>query len=249
MKNWWTAWRATQKAKLLTTLFLGLVFAVVMPFVARAVTGQAELTFISLSMKPTGDLSMVLSPWAVAVIILWVLAGYFILWPRNTSWEASEVNIEVAKIGKIVMKPNQEVAGLAHRAWTEIVTRKAGITFDEEHDVIEEVYDSWYQLFGEVRTLIKSIPVDKLRANEDAQKLVALLLTLLNDVLRPHLTEHQAKFRTWIGRNKEAQGDATPQEIQRKYPGYSKLVENMKQTSADCLDISKALKIISQGKD
>ncbi|CAN1542194.1 hypothetical protein MCEMSE15_01815 [Fimbriimonadaceae bacterium] len=248
MKNWWTTWRATQKAKLLTTLFLGLVFAILMPFVARAMTGQNELTFLSLSMKSSGDLSMVLSPWFVTVIILWVLAGYFMLWPRSTRWEASEVNIEVAKIGKIVMRPNQEVAGLAHRAWTEVVTRKAGMTFDEDHDVIEEVYDSWYQLFGEVRTLIKSIPVEKLRANEDAQQLVKLLLTLLNDVLRPHLTEHQAKFRSWFARHKDMQSDKSPQEVQRQYPEYSTLVESLKQKNSDCLDISKALELISLGK-
>jgi hypothetical protein len=249
MKNWWTTWRATQKAKLLTTLFLGLVFVVVMPFVARAVTGQTELTFLSLSMKPAGDLSMVLSPWAVAVIILWVLAGYFILWPRDSRWEASEVNIEVAKIGKIVMKPNQEVADLAHRAWTEIITRKAGIVFDAEHDVIEEVYDSWYQLFGEVRGLIKSIPVDKLRANEDAQRLVSLLLSLLNEVLRPHLTKHQARFRAWLATESTKIPNLPPQELQRKYPDYSSLVASIEKTSTECVDIARALKVISQGKE
>lgn len=249
MKNWWSTWRATQKAKLLTTLFLGLVFAVVTPFVARAVTGQTELTFLSLSMKPAGDLSMVISPWVVTVIILWILAGYFILWPRDTRWEASEVNIEVAKIGKIVMKPNQEVAGLAHRAWTEIITRKAGVTFDAEHDVIEEVYDSWYQLFGEVRSLIKSIPVDKLRASEDAQKLVNLLLLLLNDVLRPHLTEHQARFRAWLASESAKSTNLTPQDLQTKYPNYKDLVASIEKTSASCVGIANALKVISQGRE
>lgn len=249
MKNWWSTWRATQKAKLLTTLFLGLVLAVVMPFVARSLTGQSELTFFSLSMKASGDLSMVLSPWAVAVIILWMLVGYFILWPRDTRWEASELNIEVAKIGKIVMKPNQEVAGLAHRAWTEIVTRKAGMAFDAEHDVIEEVYDSWYQLFGEVRSLVKSIPVDKLRANEDAQRLVSLLLVLLNDVLRPHLTEHQARFRAWLATQSTDRANLPPQEVQKKYPNYKCLVDSIEKTSTDCVDIARALKVISQGKE
>lgn len=248
MRSKWQLWRETQKAKLLTALLLGLLIAVVMPFVAKSISGQSEMTFLSFVLKKEGDLSVVLSPWVIAVILLWLLVGYLVLWPKHSSWEASEVNIEVAKIGKIVMKPNEEVAGIAHRAWAEIATRKAGVPFDEDHDVIEEVYDSWYQLFGEIRGLIKGVPVEKLRSNPDAQKLEELLLTLLNQVLRPHLTTYQARYRSWLEIHKAEHPEATPQDIQKLYPEYTQLVSGMRQTNSDCLDISNALKTISKGK-
>lgn len=147
------------------------------------------------------------------------------------------------------MRPNQEVAGLAHRAWSEIITRKVGITFDEEHDVIAEVYDSWYQLFAEVRSLIKAVPVEKLRTNDDARALVDALLKLLNDVLRPHLTQHQARFRSWWKGNSDKLADKAPQDLQKEYPDYDELTKSLKETNAICVALATALQRIAQGKE
>jgi len=35
---------------------------------------------------------------------------------------------------------------------------KEGLLFDEQDDAIFEVYDSWYELFKQMRELIKEIP-------------------------------------------------------------------------------------------
>jgi hypothetical protein len=249
MKERWNSWRCSQQAKLLFAAILMLLTVVVMPFIARFFAGENGLVFLRFTLDKNSDLSMTMSPWIIGVLLVWLLIGYLVLWPRNSTWEACEVNIEVAKVGKVVMKPNQEVAGIAHRAWTEIVTRKAGIPFDEDHDVILEIYDSWYQLFGEIRSMIKGIPVDKLKTDPNARKLVDILLVLLNDVLRPHLTHHQARYRFWLTKHEDRFENLSPQDIQKAYPQYKSLIESLQETNAICVDISRLLKVISLGKE
>lgn len=146
-----------------------------------------------------------------------------------------ELDVQLGGVGKVSIKPNHEVAQIAHHAWTELITRKAGLLFDPKHDLIVEIYDSWYQLFGEIRSLIKQVPAKHLkRAN--TQKLVGLLVDSLNMGLRPHLTEWQSKFRRWYCAELEKASNAkkTPQGIQRKYPHYNEL-------EADLLRINQGL--------
>lgn len=218
MKSWWSVWKATQRARILMALFWMGVTLVATVFIARYFAGSNGLDLVRLQLSPGAAISVVLSPWMFVLLILWGLLAWWFVWPKGSEWEAKEVTIDVAKIGTVKLTPNQEVAGIAHRAWAEIVTRKGGVSFDEESDVIIEVYDSWYKLFGEIRSLIKAIPVEKLRASEDAQKLCDYLLQVLNDVLRPHLTKHQAAFRAWFENEMAEKRKISPQELQMSYP-------------------------------
>jgi hypothetical protein len=77
------------------------------------------------------------------------------------------------------------------------VTRKAAQPIDIENDVILEIYDSWYALFGRIRQLISDIPGHMLRTEKSTQELVRIATQTLNDGLRPHLTRWQARFRHW----------------------------------------------------
>ena len=52
------------------------------------------------------------------------------------------------------------------------MTRKAAQPIDIEHDVIVEIYDSWYALFGRIRQLISDIPGHMLRKEKSTQELV-----------------------------------------------------------------------------
>src|SRR5258706_7705929 len=70
-------------------------------------------------------------------------------------WKVEEANIKLGGMGDVKIKPDYEDMQIAHKAWAELSTRKAGLEFDEDHDVITEVYDSWYKLFGEMRDLVK----------------------------------------------------------------------------------------------
>ncbi len=40
---------------------------------------------------------------------------------------------------------------VAHTIYIELITRKAALPYDEEHDIIVEIYDSWCQLFKTTR--------------------------------------------------------------------------------------------------
>ena len=139
----------------------------------------------------------------VGVVIFFILVlslALFLFFRRfrinNLFFHEVELSIALGGIGDVKIKTNHEVVQVAHKAWSEMITRKAGLQFEPEHDVIVEVYNSWYQLFSEMRALIKSIPANRLK-DENTQKLVNLLVDTLNKGLRPHLTKWQARFRRW----------------------------------------------------
>ncbi len=146
-----------------------------------------------------------------------------------------ELNVNLGAFGSIIIKPNTEVRQIAYNAWVELKTRKAGLPIDKERDVIIEIYTSWYELFTELRRLLKNIPASKL-SNPETKKLVNLMVESLNEGLRPHLTEWHAKYARWYQEalENEKNHNLTPQQIQRKYPEYDELLFNM-------LDINKQL--------
>lgn len=185
---------------------------------------------IRLYLADNGTLHLEIGPFVFAVVIIW----FFVLILRTILGKKSliikhdiELNITLGGIGGINIKPNHEVSQIAHKAWTELVTRKAGLPFDLNNDVIVEVYNSWYVLFGEIRNLVKQIPTKQIK-DENTQKLVGLLIDSLNRGLRPHLTMWQAKFRRWYVNETEGKNfDKTPQEIQKMYPQYQELVQDL----------------------
>lgn len=141
------------------------------------------------------------------------------------------LSIDIGNIGNITIELNKEVSKIAHKTWVEIMTRKVGLTFEEDKDVIVEVYNSWYKLFEIVRGLLKEIEPNK--KDENVKKLEDILIKTLNDGLRPHLTLWQAKFRRWydIEIQKEENKDKTPQKIQSQYYEYESLVQDLKETN------------------
>ena len=53
---------------------------------------------------------------------------------------------------------NSEIQKFANNIYIELITRKAGIPIDENNDVIEDIYNSWYKLFCIIRDEIKALP-------------------------------------------------------------------------------------------
>jgi len=139
--------------------------------------------------------------------------------------------------------PDTETRRIAHQAWVEIKSRKVGLPFEEGLDVIVEVYNSWYQLFGVLRDLAKSIPTDRLEDCEETRNLVALLMKVLNEGLRPHLTRWQAKFRRWYEMTLADDGNrgVAPQEIQKLFPEYDDLVADLRKVNAEFVSFADSL--------
>lgn len=189
-------------------------------------------------------------------LILIGLAGvtYFLVWKRflpvMAGWDTTEITLKYGDFIEQKITPNFDTIRIAYQAWIEITTRKVGLPFDEEHDVIAEVYDSWFELFGVLRDLSKSVPAHRLRECPDTQKLVGLLVDVLNRGLRPHLTRWQAKFRRWYeaAKEKEEKRDRTPQEIQRGYPEHRELVQDLKAVNAEFVKFAGALQELAEGR-
>jgi len=166
---------------------------------------------------------------------------------RDKKWEAVEVEILLGNIGKVTIRPNHEIMRIAHQGYVEFITRKAGLKFDEDNDVIVEVYNSWYEMFKEFRILTKSIPAENIRDYEDARLTMDVFIRSLNLGLRPHLTKYQAKFRRWYKNEEAKYPDKTPQEIQKMYPDYQNLISDLKNVNTQMLSFGSALQIIAYG--
>jgi len=191
-----------------------------------------------------------ISVWLILFIVL--LLAAFGVWKWKGFWpfrryELVRVNVELGGVGTVELRPNNEDIQIAHRIWTELVTRKAALPIDPEHDVIVEIYDSWYAMFGRVRQLISDIPGELVRKEESTQKLVSIATQTLNNGLRPHLTRWQAQFRNWYSQRAEDLRAKSPQEVQRNFPEYSLLMEDMKKVNGQLIQYARQLEKIIHG--
>lgn len=180
--------------------------------------------------------------WLAVIILLIVLLVLCIIFKKcmklvnKYSVTINEVNLGIgnSSIKLSYSKKDQEIA---YKLWVELSTRKIGLPFDEENDVIKEVYDSWYDFFKIARELLKEIPLSRIPYSSD---LIQLTEKVLNMGLRPHLTMWQARYRKWYDEAlKEKSG--TPQDIQKLYPEYSMLIEDLLKTNEKMIEYKKLM--------
>ncbi|CAI6085626.1 hypothetical protein COHCIP112018_04735 [Cohnella sp. JJ-181] len=143
-------------------------------------------------------------------------------------------------------KLSEKELDIAWKLYVQLSTRKAAIPL-EDSDIITEVYDSWYQLFSTTREYLIEMPARDIEDNENAQKIIALALDVLNKGLRPHLTEWQGKYQKWY--EDEIQLDKykgkSPQEIQIIYPQYDDLIKDMRRVNIELQKYADQLKRFS----
>jgi hypothetical protein len=188
------------------------------------------------------------------VLTITLIAGlvYFLYQIYRKRFE-SHLELDEAEIGighnKLKFKANYEDLQIGYMFWVELETRKIGLPIDEAHDVIIEVYNSWYEFFRSSRELIKSIPVSKIRSNESTRQIVRVSIQILNNDLRPHLTMWQAKYRWWwdLERLKPENAGLSPQEIQRNYLEYSALMADIKKVNGHLIAYKNRLKAMIVG--
>jgi len=129
---------------------------------------------------------------------------------------------------------------VAWKLYIQLMTRKAALPFDRDHDVISEIYDSFLAVFEATRELLAELPP---REFGKEGGVTVLILRVLNDGLRPHLTRWQCEYRRWWD---HALGAATnreksPLEIQRQYPKYEALVTDLEQTNTELSKLADEL--------
>jgi hypothetical protein len=127
------------------------------------------------------------------------------------------------------------------------VTRKAAIPVDIDHDVIVEIYDSWYALFTRVRELVADLPADLVRREKSTREIVRIATATLNVGLRPHLTKWQARFRNWYDANREQLTDKSPQALQKEFPEFDELISDMLKINSQLIAYANELKKLLGG--
>lgn len=194
-----------------------------------AIDTDVSRDLISVILADDWSLSLHITPLPVILVVSFVALTWLVLrlYYRR---KLSDFEIDSAELGlgdhKVSFKPNDTDRQIAYSIWVELSTRKIGLPIDAEDDVIAEIYDSWYAFFAVTRELIKGIPVSKVRGTSTS-KIIDLSVEVLNEGLRPHLTKWQARFRHWYERQMENKSDAEPQELQKNFPAYDELVEDM----------------------
>lgn len=186
----------------------------------------------------------------IFIIFLSVIIFLYFIYKNKFPKFTKEFEISEAKLGigdtNITIKPNFQDKEIAYKLWVEMSTRKIGMPLDFEHDVITEVYDSWYEFFKISRELIKEIPVTKIKY-ESTQEIIKISMKILNKCLRPCLTKWQAKFRKWYSEEIDENKSSTPQQIQQSYENYDELKKDMERVNTQLIYYKDKLEEISFG--
>lgn len=184
----------------------------------------------------------------LAIILLFVIV-FVISWIcciANNRINRKSITIDEINLGigdsSVKLTYNKKDQEIAYKLWVELSTRKIGLMFDKEHDVITEVYNSWYEFFKIARELLKDIPASRLPYSDN---LIELTEKVLNKGLRPHLTTWQAKYRKWYEKELVNNTEDTPQELQRKYPHYDELVDDLIKTNMRMIEYKNLMKKIA----
>jgi hypothetical protein len=214
-------------------------------------TSPAETNLLRLFWSD-GSFKLEMGCWFIAAIV--AIVAFTAIWAYLSRGYifAKGFEVDSAEFGfgdqKITIKPNQDDRKVAYRIWVELSTRKIGLPIDFEHDVIAEVYDSWYKFFDVTRELIKDIPVNRVRS-KSTTKIIEISIETLNMGLRPHLTQWQARFRRWYNYQLEKDKEALlhPQDIQKAFPDYEALIADMKIVNGRLIHYRKRMNDLVHG--
>ncbi len=165
------------------------------------------------------------------IIILTYIIKHLNYFVNKKSIMINEINLGIGN-SSVKLLYNKKDKEIAYKLWVELSTRKIGIPFDKDCDVITEIYNSWYEFFKIARELLKDVPVEKIQSSNN---LIELTENVLNKGLRPHLTKWQAKYRKWY-ENQQPGNNLSPQEIQKSYPEYNELIVDIDETNKKMIE-------------
>ncbi|MBP5551263.1 MAG: hypothetical protein J6X93_04365 [Bacilli bacterium] len=146
--------------------------------------------------------------------------------------------------GNIHLICNNTHKQIAYRIWVDINTRVLAVKVNLDEDNIRAVNDSYYKCFTDTRELLKEIPANKLN---DENELVNLIIRFLNEVMRPYLTKWGVRYANWFDNeiSKDENKGLNPIDIQRKYPLYNELTEDLLLINEKVINYSNKLQEIA----
>lgn len=210
---------------------------------------SADAPLFSFVISDDFGISVKLGAWVAPAAIVLVLGVLIWLWFRGRiglgSFELDSAGIGIGDT-TVSFKPNRTDRQIAYAIWVELSTRKVGLAIDPEHDVISEVYDSWYSFFGVTRDLIKEVPAHKLKS-KGTRAIVRASVQVLNEGLRPHLTQWQARYRRWEEKTLKDDEIRDPQSVQQEFPKYDELVKDLLEINAKLIEYRKAMYELATG--
>ena len=161
----------------------------------------------------------------VLSIVVSLLLCYFF---RRKKYKISTVSLNLPfLLGNITYEATSQDRVVAWKMYTQLKTRKAALIFDEDNDVIADIYASLYELFPISRDLLMNLPLGEI---ERSNGIADLVFRVQNIGIRPHLTKWQADFHKWWGNaiKDEHNKNKRPQDIQKDYPQYKDLIADLK---------------------
>lgn len=142
------------------------------------------------------------------------------------------------------LTPRDRVA--AWKLHVQLVTRKAALPFDQEHDVIADVLASMFDLFQVARELLLEMPPSD---SADQHGVAGLIVRVLNYGIRPTLTHWHADYRRWwdAALALPANAGLSPQQIQQGYPRYAELIGDLGKMNTELSKFSDELSLVASG--
>lgn len=198
-----------------------------------------------ISWSSIGELALQAVIIAAALFVMgWLLYLFFLR--RRVTLQSVSLNLPFG-LGSATFAASSTDRAIAWSTYVHLQTRKAALPFDDEHDVVAEVFDSLYELFPVIRDLLTQLPVSEL---ERSDGIADVLLRVQNDGLRPILTKWQASFRRWWKHalDDPEHADRAPQAIQRDFPGYDDLVADIRVMNAELSKYSDELVKLARGE-
>lgn len=168
--------------------------------------------------------------WSGALSALGIATAiYYLVYRQRLQVTGIEINLPFG-LGTVNLENTARDRLLAWETYVQLKTRKAALPFDDQYDVIADVHASLYELFGITRKLLSNAPLADIEKSESVSKMI---LQVLNEGVRPHLTRWHAGFGAWWDQqvSDELNKGNKPQSIQRNYPEYASLVEDLKNTN------------------
>lgn len=205
--------------------------------------------FFSFLVGSDFSISVEVGAWVAPAILAIVGVLLVWLWLRGRiglgSFELDSADFGIGDT-TVSFRPNRTDRQIAYAIWVELNTRKVGLPIDPEHDVISEVYNSWYEFFGVTRELIKEVPAHKLRS-KGTRAIVWASVQVLNEGLRPHLTQWQARYRRWYETTLKDDDFREPQLVQQDFPKYDELVKDLLEINAKLIEYRKSMYKLATG--
>lgn len=181
--------------------------------------------------------------WLIIAPIACILVGFYIKNNKTIKKFFKSIEIDCAELNingqKLKLRPNNATINVAYKIWVEITTRKIGQEIDYTNDVIEEIYNSWYEFFKVTRELLKQIPAEK-ATEPNTKKIIKITISILNEVIRPHLTKWQARFRFWYDKTKQYNISPQKRQVYFNCPENEKIY-NFSELKSDMTIVNKTL--------